>query len=413
MSISDAERPHDVVLYGATGFTGRQTAAYFQQHAPPGLRWAIAGRTASKLQQLHASLGLGPDVAVVIADSGDQSAVNTMAADTRVLLTTAGPFARYGDSVVQACVENHTHYVDITGETQWVRRMIDRWHDKASADGTRIVPFCGFDSIPSDLGVWMVAQWLREHGHGGIRSVRATFKLGGGGLNGGTLAAGLHAGEMGQQSMVGSVLLLNPSDRQSAEEATRSADWSGVSYDEQLRCYLAPFVMAPVNTRVVRRSNALLAADGEAYGEAFAYTECLETSRRAMAWATHLGTAAAQSLLLKGWGRAILRRVGPAPGSGPSEAKMNDGWFRTRLLAEAEDGTRALGIVKGRGDAGNRSTVRMLCESAFVLALDGDELPGGPGLGGVLTPATALGGPLLKRLRATPEMSWEVAEFDS
>ena len=412
MSQSQQQRAHDVVLYGATGFTGRQSARYFREHAPNQLRWAIAGRNVEKLRQLHASLELGSQVAILVADSADQPALDAIAASCHVLLTTAGPFARYGDGVVRACVTHGTHYVDITGETAWVRRMIDTWHDQAAAQGTRIVPFCGFDSIPSDLGVWMMAQWFRAQGHGEVKNVRASFKLGGGGLNGGTLASGLHAGESGDQATLGDVLLLNPTHRRTSAEAKRSRDWRVVEFDDTLQTYLTPFVMAPVNTRVVRRSNALLADDAQPYGESFTYTECMETSRRGAAYGTLYAMGALQGLLTRKTGRALLRRFGPAPGAGPTEEQMDRGWFRLRLVAEAEDGTRALGVVTGQGDAGNRSTVRMLCESAITLAVAGDALPGGVGAGGVLTPATGIGAPLLKRLRATAEMTWEVSPLE-
>ena len=157
------QRPFDVVLYGATGFVGRQTAHYFADHAQ-GVRWAIAGRSAPRLEALRADLGAASP-AIVVADADDAAALDTLAAQTRVVLSTAGPFARYGSELVAACVRQATHYVDITGETPWVRRMIDRHHEDAAARGIRIVPGCGFDSVPSDLGAWLVARALQQR-HG-------------------------------------------------------------------------------------------------------------------------------------------------------------------------------------------------------------------------------------------------------
>ncbi|MCO4763127.1 MAG: saccharopine dehydrogenase NADP-binding domain-containing protein [Myxococcales bacterium] len=407
-TISTSERTFDVVLYGATGFTGRQTAAYFRDHAPAEVRWAIAGRNEAKLGTVASELGLSSAVGVLVADSSDRGAVSAMTAATRVLLSTAGPFSLYGSLVVECCVLSGTHYVDITGETTWVRGLIDAWHDKAAAEGTRIIPFCGFDSVPSDLGAWMVCQAIRQQTGGGTRSVRASAKLGGGGLNGGTLASALQAGESGNLAALADVLLLNPADQRSPQEAERSPDWHGVKFDKDLKCYLTPFVMAAVNTRVVRRSRALLAQGEGNYGGEFAYAECMETSKKHVAWMTALGLGVVGTLLASGPGRSLLRRVGPAPGAGPSEEAMDAGWFRLRMVAEAEDGSRYLGTIKGQGDAGNRSTVRMVCESALTLACDGDQLPGGPNLGGILTPATGLGGALLSRLRATGKMDWEV-----
>ena len=163
MSAKPQPRRFDVVLYGATGFVGRQTVAYFSEHAG-GLKWALAGRSRKRLEALAVGLGL-EDAGILVADAEDDAALAALAAQTRVLLSTAGPFALYGSALVAACVAQRTHYVDITGETPWVRGLIDRHHVKAARDGTRIIPCCGFDSVPSDLGAWLVAQALmREHG---------------------------------------------------------------------------------------------------------------------------------------------------------------------------------------------------------------------------------------------------------
>jgi short subunit dehydrogenase-like uncharacterized protein len=174
-----AEREFDVTLYGATGFTGRQTVDYFSRHAPPGLRWAVAGRNREKLEALQSG------VPAVAADSADRVAIGALTARTRVLLSTAGPFILYSDGIVEACVEAQTHYVDITGEVAWVRSLIDRHHGKAAAEGTRIVPFCGFDSVPADLGVSLLAEQLGP----GMIEAKGYFQVRGGGPNGGTIAS--------------------------------------------------------------------------------------------------------------------------------------------------------------------------------------------------------------------------------
>ena len=398
--MSAPEREYAVVLFGATGFAGTQAVRYLHLHAPAGLRWAIAGRNPAKLEALAAARGLSPEVGRIVADSEDPASVARMAAQTRVLASTAGPFARFGDPVVEACVEAQTDYVDITGETPWVRTLIDRFHERAQREGTRIVPLCGLDSVPSDLGTFALASWIREEWGQATRRVQAGFSMGRAGLNGGTLASALYMAESGQARRLGDTLLLNPKARKTPAERARSKDRRSVDYDPDFGRWLAPFVMAPVNTRVVRRSNALLAEGGAAYGPEFAYAEALETKRRRNA----LGVAAMAGFGNKALGSPFLRRAikrfAPKPGEGPSEEQMASGWFRCRLVGEAEDGRKALATFAAPGDPGNRSTVRMLCESAFCLALERDALPTTAGAGGLLTPATAFGSVLVRRLQA-------------
>ena len=397
---------YDVVLFGVTGFTGRQTAEWFDAHAPEGLRWAIAARNATKLAALADSLTSSPDQ--IIADSTDAASIDAMVAQARVLLTTAGPFAKYGTPVVEACVRHKTHYVDITGETPWVADLIEAFHAQAAADGTRIVPFCGFDSIPSDVGTLMVVDWIRENYGQPTKNVRAGFSVTGG-VNGGTLASGLVMAEAGENKRLAHTQLLNPPEFRTKEERDRSADFASVAWDDDLERWTAPFFMASINTRVVRRSNALrhLWANDTAYGDTFTYNECAEFRSRRQAYGMAAGGLVAVALLSNRPGRAIAKRFGPDPGEGPSEETMDGGYRRARISATADDGRKALGTVSYPGDPGNRATVLMLCCSALALALDLDALPGGLERGGVLTPATALGQPLIERLR-TAGMTWTV-----
>ena len=390
-----SERELDLVLFGATGFTGRLTARYLAAHAPSGLRWGIAGRDRLKLEHLKGELGPAPPTRTIAADSGDKAAVAAMARLARVVVSTAGPFALYSDPVVDACVEARTHYTDITGESPWVRRLIDRHHGRAAAEGTRIVPLCGFDSIPSDLGTWMLVDWFRRELGQATRRVRASFTFGGGGLNGGTAASALSMAESGDTRSLGKTLLLVPPERRGGLDGhlrTRP------SWDPALERWLAPFVMAPVNTQVVLRSAALWSERGAPYGPQFSYEESLAVKGRIAAGTITLSMALGVLALRFRLGRAIVRRLVPAPGQGPSEEAMARGFFHTRLVGEASDGRLALGEVSYGGDPGNRSTVLMLSESALALALDGDRLPGQPA-GGVLTPSAAMGAVLLERLR--------------
>lgn len=371
------KREFDVVLYGATGFTGRQTVRYFTEYAPPGLNWAIGGRNLAKLQALQSG------VPVIAADSSDQTAIDNMVKRTRVLLTTAGPFALYGSGIVDACVRFRTHYCDITGETAWVRGLIDRYHDKAAGEGTRLIPSSGFDSVPSDLGAMLIGGALGPR----TATVTALFQMSGG-MNGGTLASALNMAETGMDKLMRDPFLLSPDMQRPLHDLER--DPTVAAFDEKSGTWMAPFVMGPVNTRVVRRSCQILGVD-------FAYQEYLKLEGT-MAGPLAVGLAAAGGLFEAGLRfapfRQLLRMVAPAPGTGPSERTMDNGWFRCELTGQASDGRIARAIIADKGDPGNRVTVKCLCESAMALALD--ELPARAGF---LTPSTGLGDALVKRLR--------------
>jgi len=398
-----AQRAYDVVLYGASGFVGRQTVAYFAQHAA-GLRWALGGRTAAKLEAVRDACGAGAAAAgIVVADAGDARALAALAAQARVVLSTAGPFALYGSALVAACVKQRTHYVDITGETPWVRGLIDRHHLQAAKDGTRIIPCCGFDSVPSDLGAWLVASaMLRQHGEP-CRSVKACFSMRGG-LNGGTLASLLNAIDSGQNKLVADPFLLNPAGAR-PRHAAGQADPAVPHRDADFDAWVGPFMMGPINTRVVRRSAALLSgARDAAYAADFSYQEYLRFGRGSVAALAaagmSVGAAVGQAALLFGPNRRILRALAPGPGEGPSERTMDRGSFRCELIGRSAGGNVVRGRISGAGDPGNRATTRFVCEAALALACTPDELPGGPAAGGVLTPATGLGPVLARRLAA-------------
>ena len=369
-------RDFDVVLYGATGFTGRQTVAYFTQHAPPGLKWAIAGRNRAKLEALN------PKVPLFAADSSDHHGIDQIVARTRVILSTAGPFALYGTPLVDACVRFQTHYVDITGETPWVRMLIDRYHEKAASEGTRIIPFCGFDSVPSDLGALLISQSLGPE----TREVKAYFKMRGG-FNGGTLATMLNMYESGTDKTADDPFLLSPSRVPSDLEKDPTKE----TYDTDAQSWVTPFLMSKINTRVVRRSCALRGID-------FAYQEYTKFDG-SLAGPLALAVAAGGSLFGHAMEsptmRRLFRTVSPAPGQGPSQHTMDNGWFRCELLGKASGGRTARAVVSDQGDPGNRVTVKCLCESALAVALDSL-----PDRAGVLTPSTGIGEALITRLRA-------------
>ncbi len=400
-------RAFDVVLYGASGFVGRQTVAYFAQHAGR-LRWALGGRNERKLRQVRKAAGPGAAKAgILIADAADDDALAALAAQTKVVLSTAGPFALYGSALVAACVEHGTHYCDITGETPWVRELIDRHHERAAKDGTRIVPCCGFDSVPSDIGALLVATEVQRTSGKPCVSVKACHAMRGG-LNGGTLASLLNIAEAGALDQLADTFLLNPAGTAPADRRAH-ADLLSARHDGDFDAWLAPFVMAAINTRVVRRSAALSLSDRKAnrsgpYGEGFVYQEGMRAGRGvkgvALAAGLSLGVGVgAASLRLAPW-RAVLGALLPAPGQGPSERTMDNGSFRCELVGVGADGTQVHGRIAGRGDPGNRATTIFVCEAAMMLAADARKLPGGTRRGGVLTPATALGVPYAQRLAA-------------
>jgi len=388
------KRQYDVLVYGATGFTGRQAARYLDEHAPAGLRLAIAGRSVTKLAELAGSLRR-KEVGVVVADSASPDSVHAMCATTRVVCTTAGPFALYGTPVIEGCVQHQTHYCDITGETPWVHDMIARFQTAARSDGTRLIPFAGYDSCPSDLGAWLIAMHLRTLGEDTLRV--DGFHAGKGGLNGGTLATMMAMGEQGRLRDAEQIFLLNPDGEPSAKTALDSVDQRRVFFHPRAQRYAAPFFMGAINSRVVRRSAALLAAEGAGYGPDFVYQEYFGTRGWLAAQLVNLGVHASGAMSGNRGARALLTKLGPKVGEGPSEAAMDNGWMKSQFYGVGSAGTAVDAEVSGPGDPGNRVTVRFLCETALALASDEERLPKRAGF---LTPATGLGAILVDRMRA-------------
>lgn len=400
----------DLVLYGASGFTGRQAAAYlartFAQRTENPLRWALAGRNLGKLRQVRSGLGEAwAEVPLLEAEAQDLAALRELSAQTRVVLSTAGPFARYGENLVRACLDSGTDYLDITGETPWVRHLIDQYHSRAQRKQVRIVPFCGVDSIPSDLGALFLVRETQRRLGAELHSVQGFFQ-GRGGLNGGTLASVLNlADDPEALERLQQPYLLNPGEEQLRQEP---ADQLWPVWDPAWWVWTAPYFMAPVNTRVVRRSEALYRQQGQAYGPDFVYTEAAWNDEVLPAKTLMLSglTATLPELLKSSRFVSWLRKNGPQPGEGPSQESLEQGflsaWFRGRTAA----GQAVKARFFAKGDPGNRVTVTLLCESALMLLENREQLPAAfPG--GVLTPATALGLGLLERLhRAGMQLEW-------
>jgi short subunit dehydrogenase-like uncharacterized protein len=398
--VSDATREHDLVVYGATGFVGALLAAYLAEHAPPGVTIALAGRSREKLEAVRDGLpAAGRGWAVVEADSRDPASLAALAAGARVVATTVGPYARYGLPVVEACVRAGTHYADLTGEILFVRQAIEL--DAAARDsGARIVHSCGYDSVPSDLATLLLHERAVADGAGGLRDVRlvATAR---GGFSGGTIDS--LRGQLDEvrrdrtlRRIVSDPYSLSP-DRGAEPDLRQPPDAAPPGRTPDGR-WTAPFVMAPYNTRIVRRSNAL---QNWAYGRSMRYGEAMGCGTGPLGAATAAGTTAALAGFVAAMSlpptRALLDRVLPAPGSGPSESAREKGWFRMVVDAGTEGGRRYRATVAGPGDPGYAATAVMLGQSALALCLDGDRLPA---RAGSLTPATALGEVLVGRLRA-------------
>jgi len=388
------DREFDIVVYGASGFVGRQAARYLA--ARPGLRVALAGRDRTKLEAAANSAG-GSIAGILAADAHDAQAIDAIVARTRAVLNTAGPFALYGNAIVDACVRMGTHYVDITGETPWMAGLIERYHERASGDGTRIVPACGFDSIPSDIGSFFTARSIQRELGAACAQVKGYFKLFGG-FNGGTIASLLNlTADPASMARAADPFILSPADARG--DAKHNRDPVRARYDENVRAWTGPFFMGPVNTRVVRRSAALYASWNEPYGGHFRYQEYLKFGNRA----TAIGATAAAGLFQAAVSQPVARRaivpLLPKPGSGPSERTMARSFFKCELVGTSDDGRTLRTVVRDTGDPSNAVTVKCVCESALALVQDEPSLPGGATRGGVLTPATAFGDVLIRRLR--------------
>ncbi len=388
-------REHDLVVFGATGFVGALLAGYLAGAAPDGVRIALAGRSRDKLERVRSGLpGRAHDWPLVTADSTDPSSMAALAQSTRVVATTVGPYARYGMPLVEACAEAGTHYCDLTGEVLFVREAIDRYDGVARGSGARIVHSCGFDSVPSDLGVLL----LREAAGADLEQVRAVATARGG-FSGGTLASLLGQVETVAGDPAARRIALRPhslSPDPGAEPAPDQPHDTGPPRREPDGAWTAPFVMAPYNTRIVRRSNAL--ADW-AYGRGLRYEERMAAGRGIAGAATAVGITGAMGAIVGGAAlsptRALLKRVLPKPGTGPSEKTQANGYFRLRFTGTTVDGRSVGATVAGSGDPGYAATAVMLGESALCLALDTDL----PDRAGSLTPATAMGHSLVERLR--------------
>lgn len=407
-----ASSPHDVVVFGATSFVGQILArCMFDEFGVDGSpSWAIAGRSASKLESVRQ--GLGPEarrLPVIEADAGDEASLRRLCERARVVVSTVGPYALHGEPLVRACADTGTDYCDLAGEPQWLRRMISKYDETARASGARLVPCCGFDSIPFDLGVHFLQRHARERFGEPCREVKTRVRSMRGGFSGGTAASIVNLlKEVGHDPALRRELndpysLCPPGEG----PRVRQRDLKFAAFDRDFDSWIAPFVMAAINTRIVHRTNALTR---HAYGPGFHYEEAVLTGRglkgrfAAVSLATGLGAFMAAGSLAPT--RRALERLLPPPGTGPSPEAQRNGHFDVRFLGRTADGRVLRTRVTGDRDPGYGSTARMLAQAAACLALD---VPRSRARG-FWTPAALFGDALVDRLQRHAGVTFDLLD---
>ena len=407
-----ADQEFDLVIWGATGSTGRRVAHHVATRlAGSDLRWAIGGRNQARLEAVRS--GLGPDVAdvpIVIADSHDAASLDALVARTKVVCSTVGPYAMFGSELLEACVRTGTHYCDLAAEVHWIRKMIDAHQAQAEQSGARIVHACGMDSVPSDLGVFVLQRAAMERYGKPFPHIKMRVTELRGGFSGGTAGSLIYSMESDDPEIARCMTdpySLYPEGQPQGPESPETMMSVTVEYDEDCGAWTRPFFMGPMNTKIVRRSNALL---GLPYGEDFRYEEATLVGSGPIGWMrakkSALGFAGfIVAAAIPPTRRLLKRYVLPKPGEGPGREVRESGHWEIILIGKQDDGRVMRARVSGQGDPGTESTSRMLTESALCLAQDADRITVG---GGSWTPSSALGGLLLTRLTSNAGLSFEV-----
>ncbi len=388
-----AGKEFDVIVYGASGYTGRLVAQYLarQYQSDKDLRWAMAGRSADKLAAVRDEIGAPEDTPLVVADAADPASVNAMVARAKVILTTVGPYQLYGSDLVAACAKAGTDYVDLCGEPSWMRQMIDAHETDAKTSGARIVFSCGFDSIPFDLGVLFLQEEAKKKFgkpcaeiKGRVRKMKGTFSGGTAASLKATMAAAFKDPKIIE-------LLKSPFALAPGYDGPKQPSGSKPQFDEDLGVWLAPFVMAPINTKNVHRSNFLMDA---AYGDDFRYSEMLITGPGDQ------GEAAAKAVA---GDNSLMGDDAPKPGEGPTKEEREAGHYDVLFIGSTADGGEIRVGVTGDMDPGYGSTSKMIAESAICLVRDRTDTPGG-----IWTTAPAMGAALIERLTANAGLTFAV-----
>lgn len=423
-------RSYDVILYGATSFVGQITAHYLaefladdakgENDESQSITWAIAGRDQEKLEKLQSKISnaqkdddkeTNNKVDIVIANSDDDASLDEMTKQTQVIISTVGPYLKYGEPLIKSCANNGTDYVDLTGEAIFIKDMLDKYQDAAKKSGARIVNSCGFDSIPSDLGVYFTQQQAEAQFDNACEVINMRVKAAKGGLSGGTIAsmATIFA-EVGQDKerrrQLTNPYLLND-DKEAPN--VRQDNVSKPEYDTQHERWVAPFIMAVINTRIVHRSNQLL---GYEYGRKFKYDEAMwmkdGVKGKLMSYGLSVGMLGfATAMSIKPSREFLSKHVLPKSGSGPSKSEQENGYFDIRFFGKTPDNHSINTKVTGDRDPGYGSTSRMLAQSALCLAQD---ISKETVKGGFWTPASAMGDKLLTRLETYAGIKFEVVK---
>jgi len=407
---------YDLVVFGATSFVGQILTRYLAEYfatQPETLRWAIAGRSEAKLNEVKHALGAaGVSLPVLVADASNEAQLQTLCAQTRVVVSTVGPYALYGEPLIKACVENGTDYCDLTGEAQWIRKMIDRYEPSAQQSGARIVHCCGFDSVPSDMGVYFLQQQAQQQWGAPATHIKMRVKVLKGGASGGTIASMLNAIEEAMADPALRKEFLNPYSLCPPNHGLKARQHyvKGAEFDPDFDAWIAPFIMAAVNERVVHRSNAL---SGNAYGSNFTYDEATLTGTGTKGRLTALGMVAGLGAFMLGSAikptRFLLEHyVLPKPGEGPSPEAQLAGRFDLRFFGRSDAGQSMRVKVTGDRDPGYGSTGKMLGQAAISLALDHvkDGVKTGR-QGGFWTPATMFDERFIARLTQHAGLGFE------
>lgn len=409
-------RPYAVVLYGATSFVGQITAKYLSQFLADSndVEWAIAGRDEEKLKKLQSEIsdsGSAKKVDIIIANSNDEASLDEMTKQAKVVISTVGPYLKYGEPLIKSCANNGTDYVDLTGEAIFIKDMMDKYQDTASQSGARIVNSCGFDSIPSDLGVYFTQQQAEKQFDEVCEKIHMRVKAAKGGLSGGTVASMATIFEevgkdKSRRKQVANPYLLN--DDADAPNV-RQKNVSKPEYDSEHGRWLAPFVMASINTRIVHRTNQL--TDYE-YGREFKYDEAMWMKDGVKGQLTSYALSAglfgfATTMMFKPSRELLSKHVLPKSGSGPSKSEQENGYFDIRFFGYTASNNSISTKVTGDRDPGYGSTSRMLAQSALCLAQD---ISRKDVKGGFWTPASAMGDKLIARLEEHSGLSFEVVE---
>ena len=400
----------DLIVFGATSFVGKIICRYLAtEHIEPNFSWAMAARSQEKLERLRATLGCGAQhIPIIVAESFDKAALAALCDRTKVVLSTVGPYALYGEDLVKACVTSGTDYCDLTGESQWMKRMISRYSQQAKLSGARIVHACGFDSLPSDLGVKFLQQHAQARFGVPCSTIKMRVKAMAGGASGGTIASGVNAFK---EAVSDPEVRAEMKDFYSLCPAVHGNSATqrlvNMEYDEDFKSWVGPFIMAGVNTRVVLRTNALL---NEQYGRQFYYGEGSLTGAgdagRKAAKRITLGTKLFSAVLMLAplqW--LALKFFLPKPGEGPSPGEQRAGFFDLRFWGRTDSGEEVRVKVTGDRDPGYGSTAKMIAQAAISMRRDVDK---SQLEGGFWTPGSAFGEALLQRLETSAGLTFEV-----